>query len=129
MSDFLGGYAARRANAFLLTTITHVSGTLFVVAMALATHAPLIEKRYVGWAMAAGLCGGLALAIFYRALSTGNMGVAAPVGAVLARQFLLWSTCSAKACRAERAWLDFCWQVSGSGLSLAPKGGRMTRRP
>ena len=30
MSDFLGGYAARRANAFLLTTITHLSGTLFV---------------------------------------------------------------------------------------------------
>jgi len=83
MSDFLGGYAARRANAFLLTTITHLSGTLFVLMLALSMHSVFIEKRYVGWAMAAGVCGGLSLAIFYRALAIGNMGLIAPVGAVL----------------------------------------------
>jgi hypothetical protein len=37
-SDFLGGYAARRANAFLLTTIAHASGLLLMIALALANH-------------------------------------------------------------------------------------------
>src|SRR6266699_200637 len=55
MSDFLGGYASRRANAILLTTITHLIGSSLM----------------------------LALAVFYRALSAGNMGLTAPVGAVL----------------------------------------------
>jgi hypothetical protein len=32
-SDFLGGFASRRANAFLLTTIAHGSGLLLMVAL------------------------------------------------------------------------------------------------
>src|SRR5689334_8166290 len=35
-SDFLGGYAARRANAFLLTTIAHGSGLFVMIVLALA---------------------------------------------------------------------------------------------
>src|SRR5215469_8038335 len=38
LSDFLGGFASRRANAFLLTTITHISGTALMVFLALAFH-------------------------------------------------------------------------------------------
>jgi drug/metabolite transporter (DMT)-like permease len=83
MSDFVGGYASRRANAILLTTITHVSGTSLMLALALLLHSPFPEQRSVRWAVAAGLLGGTALAVFYRALSAGNMGLTAPVGAVL----------------------------------------------
>ncbi len=83
LSDFLGGYASRRANAFLLTTITHVSGTAFMLGLALVFHASLPEKGRLAWAMAAGVLGGASLAIFYRALSAGNMGLTAPVSAVL----------------------------------------------
>jgi drug/metabolite transporter (DMT)-like permease len=83
LSDFIGGYASRRANAFLLTTITHVSGTTLMVLLALRFHAPFPEKHSFLWGMAAGLFGGVALAIFYRALSAGNMGLTAPVAAVL----------------------------------------------
>ena len=83
MSDFLGGYASRRANAFLLTTITHVSGTALMVLLALVFHSSFPAKSGVVWAMAAGIVGGASLAIFYRALSAGNMGLTAPVAAVL----------------------------------------------
>lgn len=83
LSDFLGGYASRRANPFLLTTISHLSGTAFMLVLALMFRAPFPAKSGLGWAMAAGLLGGTALAIFYRALSGGNMGLTAPVGAVL----------------------------------------------
>jgi drug/metabolite transporter (DMT)-like permease len=82
-SDFLGGYAARRANAFLLTAIAHLSGLVLMAALALATHAPFPSGTALAWALVAGLSGGGALAIFYRALAAGRMGLTAPVAAVL----------------------------------------------
>ena len=82
-SDFLGGYAARRANAFLLTTIAHLSGLLLMLALASATHAQFPSEHSMLWALVAGLSGGAALAMFYRALSVGRMGLTAPVSAVL----------------------------------------------
>lgn len=83
-SDFLGGYAARRANAFLLTTIAHASGLLLMITLALANHSACPSRSTIAWALAAGLSGGAALAIFYRALAAGRMGLTAPVAAVLA---------------------------------------------
>lgn len=82
-SDFLGGYAARRANAFLLTTIAHASGLLLMLVLALGNHSAYPSRSGIAWAVAAGLSGGAALAIFYRALAAGRMGLTAPVAAVL----------------------------------------------
>ena len=82
-SDFLGGYATRRANAFLFTTIVNLGGLSLVGTLALATHAPLPSASSAAWVVAGGLSGGAALAIFYRALSSGRMGVTAPIAAVL----------------------------------------------
>jgi len=82
-SDFLGGYATRRANAFLLTTVVNVGGLLLVGTLASATHAQFPSGRSVAWVLAGGISGGASLAIFYRALSVGRMGLTAPVAAVL----------------------------------------------
>jgi drug/metabolite transporter (DMT)-like permease len=82
-SDFVGGYGARRANAFLLTAIAHLSGLVLMAVVALATHSPFPSRAAVAWALLGGLSGGGALAIFYRALATGRMGLTAPVAAVL----------------------------------------------
>jgi drug/metabolite transporter (DMT)-like permease len=82
-SDFLGGYATRRANAFLFTTVVNLGGLLVVGTLAFATHAPFPPERSVAWVLAGGISGGAGLAIFYRALSSGRMGLTAPVAAVL----------------------------------------------
>jgi len=82
-SDFIGGYASRRSNAFLVTTIAHLSGTIFMATLALASHAALPGRNQILWALAAGFLGGSALAIFYRALAMGQMGLTAPVSALL----------------------------------------------
>lgn len=82
-SDFLGGYASRRSNAFLFTTIVHLSGLLLMSGVAVAGHSPFPSRAGVAWALAAGLSGGGGLAIFYRALASGRMGLTAPVAAVL----------------------------------------------
>ena len=82
-SDFLGGYATRRANAFLFTVVVNLGGLLLVGTLAAGTHAPFPPLRSVAWVLAGGISGGAALAIFYRALSSGRMGLTAPVAAVL----------------------------------------------
>jgi drug/metabolite transporter (DMT)-like permease len=82
-SDFLGGYAARRSNAFVFTTIVHLSGLLWMLSLATAGHSPFPSPAGLAWTIAAGLSGGAGLAIFYRALATGRMGLTAPVAAVL----------------------------------------------
>ena len=83
VSDFVGGYTARRFNAFFLAVLGHLSGTVLVVALALATHQTFPDFSHFRWAFAGGACGGISLALFYRALSQGNMGLVAPVSAVL----------------------------------------------
>lgn len=83
VSDFLGGYVARRFQAFFLAATGHLSGTILMVTIALLAHEPFPPRSHLVWAAAAGVAGGVALAFFYRALSQGNMGIAAPVGAVL----------------------------------------------
>jgi drug/metabolite transporter (DMT)-like permease len=82
-SDFLGGYATRRADAFLFTTVVNLGGLLLVGSLATATHVTFPTGRNAAWALAAGISGGASLAIFYRALSSGRMGLTAPVAAVL----------------------------------------------
>jgi drug/metabolite transporter (DMT)-like permease len=83
VADFIGGYAAHRTSAFLVAMMAHASAMILVTTLALSTHASFPSRPTVAWSIAAGLCGGGALAFFYRALATGRMGLAAPVSAVL----------------------------------------------
>ena len=82
-SDFLGGLGARRANAFLFTAIVHLSGLVLMGSVALLMHAPFPGRTSILWCLAAGSFGGISLALFYRALAGGKMGLMAPLSAVL----------------------------------------------
>lgn len=82
-SDFLGGVGARRANAFLFTSMAHLSAMVLAAALGFAAGLPFPVTASVGWALAAGTVGGFSLALFYRALASGKMGLIAPVAAVL----------------------------------------------
>ena len=83
-SDFLGGYASRAANAVLVTTVTNGCGLVAILSVALLSGDHIPEARHVAWALAGGAFGGTALAVFYRALASGNMGLTAPISAILA---------------------------------------------
>jgi drug/metabolite transporter (DMT)-like permease len=82
-SDFTGGYASRRANAFVFTAASHAFALALMLALALAQHAPFPSRTSVLWALLAGGIGGFSLAIFYRALAEGKMGLTAPIAALL----------------------------------------------
>ena len=54
-----------------------------MAALAVSTYATPLAVRPMIWAIVAGMSGGIALAIFYRALSLGQMGLTAPVAALV----------------------------------------------
>jgi drug/metabolite transporter (DMT)-like permease len=83
-SDFTGGYASKRSDAFVVTMVAHASGFVLMTALSLGAHAPFPSRTGLLWALAAGSLGGTALAVFYRALASGKMGITAPLAAVLA---------------------------------------------
>jgi drug/metabolite transporter (DMT)-like permease len=83
ISDFLGGFASRRANAFFLTAISHAGALVLALALALGTHAVVPSRTSIFWALLAGACGGSALSLFYGVLATGKMGLMAPVAALV----------------------------------------------
>src|ERR1700722_8965361 len=82
-SDFTGGYASRRANAFVFTAFSHLCALVLMVVLALAQHAPFPSRAGILWALLAGGIGGFSLAVFYRALAEGKMGLTAPIAALL----------------------------------------------
>jgi len=82
-SDFAGGYGARRANAFVLAAFSHVCAFALMFTIALAQHGAFPSRSSVLWALLAGAIGGFSLAIFYRALASGQMGLTAPIGALM----------------------------------------------
>jgi drug/metabolite transporter (DMT)-like permease len=61
----------------------HSSGLVLVGTLALMTHASFPGNGSLAWSLLAGSVGGVALALFYRSLASGNMGLVAPVAAVL----------------------------------------------
>ncbi len=82
-SDFAGGYGSRRANAFVLTAFSHVCAFALMFAIALSQHGAFPSRSSILWALLAGAVGGFSLAIFYRALASGQMGLTAPIAALL----------------------------------------------
>jgi drug/metabolite transporter (DMT)-like permease len=82
-ANFLGGYASRRVNPFVIATIADLAGLAFLILVATTVHAPMPSGHALLWSLVAGTAGGIALAIFYGALSSGKMGLAAPVAGVL----------------------------------------------
>ncbi len=126
-SDFLGGVGARRANAFLFTAIVHISGLVVVGALALMTQAPFPGNASLVWALIAGSVGGLALALFYRSLASGNMGLVAPVAAVLGAAIPTIVTASTEGFPGYRHVLGFI--LAGIGVWLISRTETGVGRP
>ena len=82
-ADFAGGLATRRASALAVVFCGQAAG-LVVLVVLLVTVPGRLDPASLGWGAGAGLCGALALLVFYRALATGSMTVVAPLTAVTA---------------------------------------------
>ena len=122
-SDFVGGYAVRRTDAFLFTTLAHVSGSLLMILLALWQHSPLPARHAVHWSLLAGTFAGFALAIFYSSLASGKMGLAAPVAAVLSAAIPAAVGMMREGLPGKLPVLGFVLAGTGIWLISRPEGG------
>jgi drug/metabolite transporter (DMT)-like permease len=134
-SDFLGGVGARRANVFLFTSIVHLSGMVLAGALAFALGLTFPSAHSFLWALAAGAFGGTALAFFYRALAQGQMGLIAPVAAVLSAAIPTLVTAFSEGLPGRRHLLGFLlagagvWLISRTEKTAAENDGQSAARP
>lgn len=123
VSDFIGGYTARRFQAFFLVSLGHLSGTALVVSLALRNHEAFPPASHFVWACAGGAAGGLSLALFYRALSRGRMGLAAPVSAVLSAAIPTGFGIATQGLPGAMTLIGFILAVIGIWLIARPENG------
>ncbi len=81
--DFNGGLASCRATASSVVIAAYGVGFVLLIVLALIWREPFPAPIDILWGGLAGLAGALGLISFYSALSVGQMGIAAPVSAVL----------------------------------------------
>ena len=83
-ADFTGGLTTRRASTVPVVLLSQAAGLIMLaLIMPLLPHASPVRADVL-WGAAAGLSGGIGVALLYHALATGTMAVVAPTTAVCA---------------------------------------------
>ena len=81
-ADYLAGKLSRRRHVLVVLGGTQAVGLLATLVVATLTGAWGASRGYVGWAVLASLAGATGLALYYRALAIGTMGVVSPIAAL-----------------------------------------------
>ena len=82
-ADFSGGVASRRSHQFQVLAIASLASVLLMGSMMFIGQERLPSMTSILWAASAGIAGALGIAVFYRALSMGNMAIVAPIAGVV----------------------------------------------
>jgi uncharacterized membrane protein len=83
-ADFTGGLATRRAGTIPVVVLSQASGLILLALLLRLLPAASPGRADLLWGAAAGLTGGIGVALLYRALAIGIMAVVAPITAVCA---------------------------------------------
>ena len=110
-SDFAGGFGSRRANAFVLTAFSHVCALALMAAIAIGIGGAFPDRASIAWALLAGALGGFSLAIFYGALAKGQMGLTAPIAALLGAAIPTMVDIALEGAPSR-------WSIAGFGLAI-----------
>jgi drug/metabolite transporter (DMT)-like permease len=81
-ADFIGGVAARRVGPLRVMLLSYPAGALLLTVIALALVPGEVNAEILGWSIAVGLSGSLAIFLLYAALAIGPMGIVSPLTAV-----------------------------------------------
>lgn len=81
LADFTGGLVSQRANPWSVALVAQVVGAASTVVVALLWPGEPTGRDFA-WALAAGVANGVGTAFLYRGLSSGRMGVVAPISGV-----------------------------------------------
>src|SRR3954469_5640270 len=128
--DFSGGLATKRASVFGVLAIGQAGGLLLLIVLALVWGEPLPSATDLAWGLAAGLAGAVGLASLYRALAIGQMGIVAPLSAVLTAALPALFGALTEGLPGALKLVGFVlalvgiWLVAGTGVSADARDGR-----
>jgi drug/metabolite transporter (DMT)-like permease len=81
-ADYVAGKLSRRRHVLVVLGGTQTVGLIAMLAAATITGAWGAPLDYIGWAVLASMSGATGLALYYRALAIGTMGVVSPIAAL-----------------------------------------------
>jgi drug/metabolite transporter (DMT)-like permease len=81
LADFVGGLSSRRASAWSVALVALAAGAVLLTGMTVVLGGEPTTQDLL-WGLAAGVGNGFGTAFLYRGLSSGRMGVVAPVSGV-----------------------------------------------
>jgi uncharacterized membrane protein len=81
LGDFVGGTLSKRTSPWAVVLVAQSTGALAVLVVALVRGGDPHGVDYL-WAVGAGVCNGIGTTFLYRGLSSGRMGVVAPISGV-----------------------------------------------
>jgi drug/metabolite transporter (DMT)-like permease len=81
-ADYLAGRLSRTRHVLVVLGASQAAGLVFMLLTATVTGAWDAPTRYLPWAVLASLAGATGLALYYRALAIGTMGVVSPIAAL-----------------------------------------------
>ena len=81
LADFVGGVTSRRVSPWSVALVAQVGGAALVFLLTLVVPGSP-TRADLAWSLVAGLGNGFGTAFLYRGLSSGRMGVVAPVSGV-----------------------------------------------
>lgn len=82
--DFCGGLASKRAHVYTVVLVAEFIGALVLAGLALLLGERIPGLPHLLWAGAGGVAGVIGLLALYGGLSSGQMGIVAPLSAVIA---------------------------------------------
>jgi drug/metabolite transporter (DMT)-like permease len=81
-ADYLAGRLSRTRPVLVVLGVSQSVGLVAMLLAATVTGAWAAPRDYVPWAVLASLAGATGLALYYRALAIGTMGVVSPIAAL-----------------------------------------------
>ncbi|MBJ7358338.1 DMT family transporter [Nocardioides sp.] len=127
LGDFVGGVASRRISPWAVALTAQLVGATVILALSLGVGGDP-TGRDLWWGVAAGIGNGVGTAYLYRGLSSGRMGVVAPVSGVGAALLPVIVGVSTGERPASLAWLGIAvafpaiWLVSREPAAAPPSG-------
>ncbi|MFZ1373628.1 DMT family transporter [Nostocoides sp.] len=129
VSDFIAGVKAKDRPAAAVVGWSQAVA-LLVMSVVIAIRSPhFAPGDWPGWALLAGICGSGALVCFYAALSTGTMGVVAPIASLGVLVPVILGVREGES-PAPVTWVGIVIAVIGVLLASGPElNGAVSRRP
>ncbi len=130
-SDFFAGLKSRTMPPAAVVGWSQGLALLAIAAVVALRPAQLTFDGWPAWAVAAGLAGSMGLVCFYAALSTGTMGVVAPVASLgsWSRSCSVSLAASSRRRRPGRAWRSPSSGAAGLWPGAVRRGLSPARHP